>query len=68
MKTNLVELAVSTHDGKFVAHYSEKGLARLNFPNGKISGVAKRGKVGLIPAKIRGWHRTTETALDKILA
>jgi O-6-methylguanine DNA methyltransferase len=68
MKTELVELAVSTHDGKFLAHYSEKGLAELNFPNGKTSGAAKRGKAGLIPAKIRGWHRTTETALNKILA
>jgi methylated-DNA-[protein]-cysteine S-methyltransferase len=68
MKTNLVELAVSTHDGKFMARYSEKGLAGLNFPNGKMFGVANRGKAGLIPAKIRGWHRTTETALNKILA
>ena len=68
MKTNFVELAVSTPDGKFMARYSEKGLAELDFPNGKISGAAKRGKAGLIPAKIRGWHRTTESALKKILA
>jgi hypothetical protein len=29
MKNNFVELPVSTRDGKFIAHYSEKGLAEL---------------------------------------
>ncbi len=33
MKTPLVELSVSTRDGQFVARYSEKGLAELNFPS-----------------------------------
>ena len=32
MKTPLVELPVSTYDGQFVARYSEKGLAELDFP------------------------------------
>jgi O-6-methylguanine DNA methyltransferase len=32
MKTRLVELPVSTSDGQFVARYSEKGLAELDFP------------------------------------
>ena len=32
MKNNLVELPISTRDGKFIAHYSEKGLAGLEFP------------------------------------
>jgi O-6-methylguanine DNA methyltransferase len=32
MKTQLVELTVSTRDGQFVARYSEKGLAELDFP------------------------------------
>ena len=32
MKTPLVELPIATRDGQFVARYSEKGLAELNFP------------------------------------
>jgi O-6-methylguanine DNA methyltransferase len=33
MKTQSVELPVPTRDGQFVARYSEKGLAELNFPS-----------------------------------
>ena len=64
MKNNFIELPISTRDGKFIAHYSEKGLAGLNFPS-------KQNKIipdGETPAKIRKWHRTTETALKNILA
>ena len=67
MKNNFVELPISTRDGKFVAHYSEKGLAELNFPaNG--SRACKSADLPQISAKIRKWHRTTETALKKILS
>jgi O-6-methylguanine DNA methyltransferase len=68
MKTNLVELAVSTHDGKFMARYSEKGLAGLNFPKAASARRADRTPQRGVPTKISGWHRTTETALNKILA
>jgi AraC family transcriptional regulator of adaptative response/methylated-DNA-[protein]-cysteine methyltransferase len=68
MKTNIVELAVSTHDGKFMARYSEKGLAELNFPKAGSTRRADRTPQRGIPTKISGWHRTTETALNKILA
>jgi O-6-methylguanine DNA methyltransferase len=66
MKTNFVELPISTRDGKFLARYSEKGLAELNFPVGRAS--SRAAKKEIVPAKIRGWHRTTESALKKILA
>jgi O-6-methylguanine DNA methyltransferase len=65
MKTNFVELPIPTRDGKFVAHYSEKGLAELNFPVGRAS--SRAAKKEMISAKIRSWHRATETALKKIL-
>jgi O-6-methylguanine DNA methyltransferase len=72
MKTQFVELPVSTRAGKFVAHYSEKGLAELNFP--KV-GTSRRGvrsaqrtdPTSKIPAKIRAWHRATGAALENIL-
>ena len=65
MKNNLVELPVSTRDGKFLARYSEKGLAELHFPAGQAS--PRAAKKEIVPAKIRKWHRATETALRKIL-
>ena len=34
-KNNFFELPIPTRDGQFVARYSEKGLAGLNFPNGR---------------------------------
>jgi len=32
MKTQFVELPISTRDGKFIAQYSEKGLAEIDWP------------------------------------
>jgi O-6-methylguanine DNA methyltransferase len=66
MKTNFVQLPISTRDGKFIAHYSEKGLAGLNFPVGRES--SRAAKQNGVLSKIKIWHRTTESALKKILA
>jgi O-6-methylguanine DNA methyltransferase len=65
-KNEFVELPVSTRDGQFIARYSEKGLAGLNFPVGRASSRAV--KQNGVPAKILKWHRATETALKNILA
>jgi O-6-methylguanine DNA methyltransferase len=72
-KTKLVELAASTSAGEFLARYSENGLAELNFPSGRADrlvsqGAQQRVPTNKIPAKIRVWHRATETALKAILA
>ncbi len=66
MKTPLVSLPVKTDEGEFVAHYSEKGLAELDWPAAKRAS-ARAAKKEIIPAKIQGWHRATEAALEKIL-
>ena len=82
IKTELIELPILTSDGEFTAHYSEKGLAGLDFPN--ASHRRRRGDESLIsPAsgasdgdssrrllqvKIRRWHRATTDALKKTLA
>ena len=66
MKNNFVELSISTRDGKFIAHYSEKGLAEIDWP--KVGRASSRAaKKGIVSAKIKNWHRVTETALKKIL-
>ena len=74
MKNNFVELPISTSDGIFLAHYSEKGLAEIDWPK---TNRRRRGNESQISSvrdssrrllQIKKWHRTTETALKKILA
>jgi len=66
MKNNLIELPVTTSDGIFLAHYSEKGLAGLNFPPKRNARVISTNPKA--PAQILRWHRATKEALNKILA
>ena len=78
----LFQLTIATPDGQFIARYSEKGLAGLDFPQ---VGTPRRGvrsespsanqqtpRRGVptngVPTKIRDWHRATESALKNILA
>ena len=78
MKTRWVELPVSTRDGQFVARYSEKGLAELDFPScealvaptrlAEVGRRRKRSEGGRVPAPIRRWHRATAAALKNVLA
>ena len=69
MKTQWVELPVSTRDGQFVARYSEKGLAELNFPASGWAGLPPRQDARQrVPTTIRRWHRATAAALKAVLA
>ncbi len=65
MKNELIELPVSTRDGRFIARYSEKGLAGLSFPEARAS--SQTAKTAAVPAQVRAWHRITESALKRIL-
>ncbi len=67
-KNQFVALPVSTRAGRFVARYSVKGLAELNFPGREALVAPKRSEGGRIPTQVRHWHRATETALKRILA
>ena len=67
MRILLVDLPIATCDGQFVARYSEKGLAELNFPLvGRASPRAVKPEA--VPTKIRRWHRATAAALKAVLA
>ena len=66
-KSELIELPITTRDGEFMAHYSEKGLAGLNFPRAKAAS-SRAVNAKQIPLKVLQWHRTTTAALKKILA
>jgi methylated-DNA-[protein]-cysteine S-methyltransferase len=68
MKNQFVKLPIPTRDGQFTAHYSDKGLAGLDFPKTgqKPTRTVKQGDV---PADtISRWHRATESALKSVLA
>lgn len=67
MKNNFLELPIPTRDGRFIARYSGKGLAELDFP--KVGRASPRAvKPNGVPATISRWHRTAKAALKDILA
>jgi O-6-methylguanine DNA methyltransferase len=71
MKNEIVQLPISTRDGQFIASYSTKGLAGVNFPDGRNGRADLR--VGPdaqqpVPTTIRRWHRATVAALKRALA
>ncbi|MGA2178726.1 MAG: methylated-DNA--[protein]-cysteine S-methyltransferase [Verrucomicrobiota bacterium] len=77
MKAQFVKLPIFTSDGQFVAHYSENGLAELNFPQAGTPrcGVRtsqlvapKHSEGGRVPTKVRNWYQATAAALKNILA
>ena len=66
---NLVSLPVVTTDGEFVARYSEKGLASLNFPSkGGANLPASEDTSQRVPAEIAKWHRLTTAGLKRAVA
>ncbi len=65
-KPLLVEISIPTADGNFTAHYSEKGLAGLDFPAKKSSRVLSTNPKASV--QILRWHRATADALKQMLA
>jgi O-6-methylguanine DNA methyltransferase len=61
------KIVIPTSEGGFTAHYSQKGLASLDFPTGKSS-AQSHAETSDIPAQIRRWHRLTTDALTDALA
>jgi methylated-DNA-[protein]-cysteine S-methyltransferase len=66
-KSSFVEIPIVTPFGKFIAHYSGKGLAGLKFPKGSARRADRTPRRG-VPTTILRWHRITESALKTILA
>lgn len=61
----LASLPIETNAGTFVAHYSERGLAGLDFPSGK---PRKLEPSTPITSEIRQWHALTTKAVKAVLA
>jgi len=62
---SLIALPVPTPLGTFLAHYSRRGLAALEFPGGRTSRVSQTATV---PARVRLWQEQTRQALAAMLA
>jgi len=60
-----IQLPVVTDDGVFMAHYSERGLSGLDFPDARNSKKVGEAKV---PDKVRSWHRQTSAAVKNALS
>lgn len=67
MKPSIVALPISTSEGEFLAHYSQRGLAGLDFPDRRDSATPVKSENG-IPSEIREWHKAAQSALNKLLA
>jgi O-6-methylguanine DNA methyltransferase len=61
MKSTLQACAVPTREGTFIAYYSDKGLARLDFPNGKTP------RCDSLTGEVKGWHKLTERAVEQVI-
>lgn len=60
---NLITLPIETPFGRFAAHYSEDGLAELNFPEKAPSQFSEEPG----SPQIRQWHTLTTRALLRLL-
>jgi O-6-methylguanine DNA methyltransferase len=67
MNPQIVALPISTNEGEFLAHYSRRGLAGLDFP-GRHSPAKAADPENGVTAEVSEWHQTTESALSKLLA
>ena len=63
----IASLPIQTPDGIFLAHYSEKGLMRLDFPSRKKPSSAWADISSDIRVQISRWHKLTTRALKDAL-
>ena len=69
----LVAIPIATPLGEFIAHYSQKGLAGLDFPNNGRADLPvgldapQRVPTDALSGQIRRWHCTTMAALKSVL-
>jgi len=66
MKNQSIALPVSTPDGKFIACYTDQGLAGLSFPSKRTGG--NNPPDGKVASSILRWHRATTSAIKQTLA
>lgn len=62
----VARVPVKTEHGNFIAHYSEAGLAQLDFPSSRSAKQSTPDSVS--SAQIGKWHKQTSAALEQALA
>lgn len=65
MHDETIALPVATPDGEFIARYSDKGLAGLDFPSKRARG--NNSQNGTASAQILRWHGLTTRAITAVL-
>jgi O-6-methylguanine DNA methyltransferase len=60
----MISIAISTSAGAFTAHYTSRGLARLDFPNERQRSAAVAHDAN---AQVRAWASLTRDALEAVL-
>ncbi|MEO6182003.1 MAG: methylated-DNA--[protein]-cysteine S-methyltransferase [Verrucomicrobiota bacterium] len=63
----IASLPIQTHDGIFLAHYSELGLMQIDFPSAKKP-VPAWVEIPGIRAQISRWHKLTTRSLKEVLS
>ena len=63
----IASLPIQTSDGFFLAHYSDKGLMRLDFPSAKKPLLAW-AEISGVRAQISRWHKLTTRSLKEVLS
>lgn len=66
--TPLAELPVETSDGQFIARYSQRGLAALEFPRDTKIRWQNKASATAVSRQILNWHRLVTQALARALA
>ena len=62
---------IRTPLGTFIAHFNQRGLARLEFPPAAAAPTRSQSRSSEaygLPPEIRQWHRQTKQALQRTLA
>ena len=65
-RSALTVVPIQTSAGAFIAHFSERGLAQLDFPDSGTSASAECS-IAVIRPQCRDWIKLTEQALSAIL-
>ena len=63
-----MKLVIATTEGSFIAHYSVRGLAQLDFPDDERRCPGEKANGEAPSAEVQSWHELTTSALKNALA
>jgi len=63
----ITTIPIATEHGVFMAHYSTRGLAALEFPSVQRQSQAPVATAASVPVQVRHWHAVTNRALHQAL-